>query len=82
MLRVIHSTNTVKRQKAVKAAEEREDTRIEDTASALKDDFDYVMESFDKLARSGQVDEALGIMSNLSIAINDAIQETNSKISQ
>jgi hypothetical protein len=65
----------------VRAAEEG-DTRVEDLSSTLKDDFDYALDGFDKLVRSGKVAEALSIMSTLSDAINVAIEDSASQITE
>lgn len=76
MKRVIASCN---RQRSIKAAEEG-DTRVDDMSTALKDDFNYALDGFDKLVRNGKVAEALSIMSTLSDAINDAIEDSASQI--
>lgn len=66
----------------IRAAEEVEDTRVKDLMDALKDDFDYALDGFDKMERDGQVSEALTIMTALHQALNEAIQESASQISQ
>lgn len=80
MKRVVISSQDVRASRIV-AAEEKEDTRVADMADALKDDFDYALDGFDKMVRNGKVAEALSIMTTLSDAINTAIQATASEIS-
>lgn len=79
--KVIASKNNQPR-RVIRAAEDVEDTRVKDLMDALKDDFDYALEGFDKMARDGQVSEALNIMTALHQALNEAIQESASQISQ
>ena len=62
-------------------AADEEDTRVKDMLAALDDDFSYALDGFEKMARDGHVAEALSIMTNLSEAINNAIQDTASQLS-
>ena len=60
--------------RVIMAAEESEkDTRFDDGYSALKDDFNYLLDGLEKLDRETATLEALEIMDEVSIAINDAI---------
>lgn len=68
------------RRRSILCASEEEDTRIKDSIDTLKDDFDFFVESIDKLERSGKVEQALSIVYNLSDALNDAIQSSADQI--
>ena len=79
MKRIITASN----RRPVQAAEtEKEDTRVADMISLLKDDFDYALEGFEKLERIGDIESALGIMQELSDNINIAIQQSAEQITQ
>lgn len=80
MKRVVISTKGITAKRIV-AAEEKEDTRVTDMSDALKDDFDYALDGFDKMVRNGKVAEALSIMTTLSDALNAAISATAAEIS-
>ena len=58
----------------ITAAENTEDTRVADLTSIMKDDFNYVIDGFDKLNRDGNTAEALEIMTKLNGAIEEAIE--------
>ncbi|MCM1223254.1 MAG: hypothetical protein NC548_53260 [Lachnospiraceae bacterium] len=80
MKRVVISSNGA-RGRRIMAAEEKEDTRVQDMSDGLKDDFDYALDGFDKMVRNGKVAEALSIMTTLSDALNAAISATAAEIS-
>lgn len=68
--------------KPVLAADEKEDTRVADFIDVLKDDFNYALDSFDKLSRDGKVSEALEIMSQLNTAVQNAIEASANAIGE
>lgn len=78
MKRVIVATT----RRNIKAASDTEDTRVSDMVDSLKDDFEFAIDSFGKLERNGNVAEALSIMTELSKALNAAIQACADQISQ
>lgn len=67
----------------VRAADEGEDTRLDDMMDSLKADFDYFMDGLDKLARTSAADrsEALIIAEALSDRLQTSISEIAEKIS-
>lgn len=64
----------------ITAADEQKDTRFEDGYSALKDDFNYLLDGLDKLDRENASLEALQIMDELSVRINEAISKVSKSI--
>lgn len=63
--------------RCIKATEdEAQDTRFEDGMSDLKDDFNYMMDSFDKMSREGRKDKALSLIEYASNAVNEAIAQS------
>ena len=64
------------------ASEEIEDTRIKDMSDYLKDDFNYLLDSFDKLSRMEKISEALDIMDALNQCINQCIQDCANQITE
>lgn len=79
---LIRANTSNRRRRSITAAENNEDTRVADTIDILKDDFNFAIDSFDKMARSGQVNEALEIMSQLSQSLNEAIQDAAQSITE
>ena len=65
----------------ITAAETEKDTRFEDGLSALKDDFDYLLDGLDKLDRDNATLEALEIINEVNNSVNGAIGQV-SKILQ
>lgn len=62
-----------KYKKSVMSAEDVEDTRLEDVMSDLKDDFDYMMDTFDRMDRNGLREDAIQISSSIHQTINEVI---------
>lgn len=57
------------------AADTSEDTRIKDASDILKDDFNYVLDGLDKLARIGRVSEGLDVADDLAVALDSCVQQ-------
>lgn len=57
------------------AADTSEDTRIKDASDILKDDFNYVLDGLDKLARMGRVGEGLDVADDLAVALDNCVQQ-------
>lgn len=57
----------------ITAADAEKDTRFDDGYSALKDDFNYLLDGLEKLDRENATLEALRIIDELSRSIDDAI---------
>lgn len=55
------------------SAEDVEDTRLEDVMSNLKDDFNYMMDTFDRMDRNGLREDAIQIASSIHQTINEVI---------
>lgn len=70
-----------KYRKSVTAAE-GDDTRFEDGMSLLKDDFDYLMETFEKMDRDGSKERAIELMSQTHQSIDDVISQATSEVSE
>lgn len=59
----------------IKSAETNEDTRIKDASDILKDDFNYVIDGLYTLNRKGLTSEGVDIAEQLSISLQDCIQQ-------
>ena len=68
--------------KKVTAASEVEDTRFEDGMTLLKDDFDYLMETFEKMDRDGSKERAIELMAQLHQSVNDFTSQATSEVSE
>lgn len=68
------------RYRRINAADEVEDTRFKDGMSNLKDDFDYLLSTLDKLDRDGKTDEAIAIIVSVSSAIDSTINQGASEV--
>lgn len=68
--------------KKVTAASQDEDTRFEDGMSLLKDDFDYLMETFEKMDRDGSKERAIELMAQLHQSVNDFTSQATSEVSE
>lgn len=68
--------------KKVTAASQDEDTRFEDGMSLLKDDFDYLMETFEKMDRDGSKERAIEIMAQLHQSVNDFTTQATSEVAE
>lgn len=55
---------------------------FEAVKDGLDDNFAYVLEGFDKLARDGQEKVAMDIMTSLNTAVEDAIAKVASAVAQ
>lgn len=67
--------------KRVTAADEDvQDTRFDDGMSSIKDDFDYLVNTFDKMNRDGATDQALELMEQIHTTINDIIESAVSEV--
>lgn len=64
-----------KYRKPIKAADDA-DTRFDDWMKSIKDDFDYLVDTFDKLDRDGKREDAIAGMERISGFINDMISES------
>lgn len=62
------------------AAQGEQDTRVRDGISELKDDFDYLMDTIDKLDRDGSVEEALSVIESVSAYVNECISNSTDSI--
>ena len=62
-----------KYRKSVMSADEVEDTRLEDVMSNLKDDFNYMMDTFDRMDRNGLREDAVNMASSIHQTINEVI---------
>ena len=62
-----------KYRKSVMSADEVEDTRLEDVMSNLKDDFNYMMDTFDRMDRNGLREDAVKMASSIHQTINEVI---------
>lgn len=84
MKKYIKSSNRLRYNnlRRIVASEEVEDTRVKDMSDLLKDDFNYLLDSFDKLSRMGRVSEALDIIDVLDECINQCIQDCADQITQ
>lgn len=67
--------------RVVRAASGEEDTRFDDGMDLLKDDFNYLVETFDKMNRDGDKERAIEMMAQMHQSINDmtsaAVQEVS-----
>lgn len=63
-------------------AAESDDTRFEDGMSSIKDDFEYLMDTFDKLDRDGNKEKALELIAQTHQFINDAISRATTEVSE
>lgn len=61
-------------------AEEEKDTRYDDLLDSIKDDYDYLIDSFDKLNRAGKLDSVLAIMNDFSNTLNDYVDNSIAEI--
>lgn len=68
--------------KKVTAASQDEDTRFEDGSSLLKDDFDYLMETFEKMNRDGSKERAIELMAQLHQSVNDFTTQATSEVAE
>lgn len=55
------------------ASSDEQDTRFDDSMSNLKDDFSYLMDTFDKMNREGNAEQALPVIDYVSQCVNEAI---------
>ena len=62
-----------KYKKSVMSAEGVEDNRLEDVMSNLKDDFNYMMDTFDRMDRNGLREDAIQMASSIHQTINEVI---------
>ena len=68
--------------KMIRAAEQPSvEEKLNDQLSALKDDFNFVMDGIDKIAADGDVDKALDLARGLSEMVNASIEEMAEAIS-
>lgn len=63
-------------------AAEGDDTRFEDGMSAVKDDFDYLMETFDKMNRDGGKEKAIELMSQVHQMVNDITSQAVTEVAE
>lgn len=66
---------------AEKPAPDSKSEDLDNNMSALKDDFNFVMDGIDKIAADGNVDKALDLARGLSEMINASIEEMAEAIS-
>lgn len=62
-----------KYKKSIMSADDTQDTRLEDVMSELKDDFDYMMDTFDRMDRNGLREDAIQMASSIHETINQVI---------
>lgn len=62
----------------VKAAEDKTSEALETTIDNLNDDFDYILDGFDKLARMGK--ESQDVAMQLALQLSGSLQETVKQI--
>lgn len=70
------------RYRKVTGASEDTDSRLEDGMSELKDDFDYLMDTLDKLNRDGSREQAIQIMMSVKDSINNVISNAVTEVEQ
>lgn len=63
-------------------AAEGDDTRFEDGMSSVKDDFDYLMDTFDKMNRDGQKERAIELMAQVHQLVNDVTSQAASEVAE
>lgn len=68
--------------KKVVAASEEDQARLNDALSDLKDDFDYLVDTFDKMGRDGNVSTALQSVEQVSQALNSAIHSSVQEVTE
>ena len=68
--------------KKVTAASQDEDTRFDDGMSLLKDDFDYLMETFEKMDRDGSKERAIELMAQLHQSVNEFTSQATSEVAE
>lgn len=78
MKKMIGATRKV----TVSAASKEASEAFEAVQSGLEDNFTYVLEGFNKLARDGQEKIAMDIMTSLNTAVEDAIAKVASAVAQ
>lgn len=62
----------------VKAAEDKTSEALETTIDNLNDDFDYILDGFDKLGRMGK--ESQDVAMQLALQLSGSLQETVKQI--
>lgn len=62
-----------KYKKSIMSADDTQDTRLEDVMSELKDDFDYMMDTFDRMDRNGLREDAIQMASSIHETVNQVI---------
>lgn len=62
------------------ASDDTDDSRLEDGMSNLKDDFNYLMDTLDKLDRDGQREKAIQIMTSVDDTINNIISSAVTEV--
>lgn len=66
----------------IEAATKDPSEAFEAVKDGLDENFNYVLEGFDKLARDGQEKIAMDIMTSLNTAVEDAIAKVASAVTQ
>lgn len=66
-------SKTMKR--IIAAAAEEKDTRLDDTISILKDDFNYCIDGIEKLGADGKTNDALAVATELTNGVNSTISK-------
>lgn len=66
----------------ISAASQSPSEAFEAVKDGLDDNFNYVLEGFEKLARDGQEKIAMDIMTSLNTAVEDAIAKVASSVTQ
>lgn len=62
------------------ASDNTDDSRLEDGMSNLKDDFNYLIDTLDKLDRDGQREKAIQIMTSVDDTINNIISSAVTEV--
>lgn len=63
-------------------AAESDDTRFEDGMSSIKDDFEYLMDTFDKMNRDGGKEKAIELMSQVHQMINEITYQAVTEVAE
>ena len=70
------------RYRKVSGAADDADTRFDDGMALLKDDFDYLVETFEKMDRDGNRERAIELMSQLHQSVNSSISNAVEEVSE
>lgn len=78
MKKMIGATRKV----TISAASKETSEAFESIKNEVEDNFNYLLEGFEKLARDGQEKVAMDIMTSLNTAVEDAIAKVASAVAQ